>query len=69
MATNPTPLSELQNLGSPPVTRSISWADLVRREWGSEFNAPDRGVYQFSNGRQFDSTDTGSTGIYNRNLG
>ncbi len=53
------------NLGYKVTTRDISWADLVRREWGSEFSAPDHGVYVFDGGRKFDSTDKSNTGIYN----
>lgn len=52
------------NLGYKVVTRDISWDDLVRRSWGSEFSAADKGIYEFSNGRRFDSTDRGTTGIY-----
>ena len=37
---------------------------MVERAWGSEFAAPDHGIYQMSNGRRFDSTDMGTTGIY-----
>ena len=33
------------------------------------FKAPDHGIYEFSGGRKYDSTDTGNTGIYNPNLG
>ena len=40
---------------------------MVSREWGSEFRAPDHGIYQFDGGvRRFDSTDTGVTGIYRK---
>jgi hypothetical protein len=53
------------NLGAPVVTRTISWRDLAERTWGADFRAPDHGVYQFSSGRKFDSTDLDSTGIYN----
>lgn len=53
------------NLGAPVSWRNISWEDLVRRAWGSEYSAPDHKVYQFSGGRDYDSTDLGSTGIYN----
>jgi hypothetical protein len=56
------------NLGNPGVTTQRSWNDLAVRAWGGEWNAPDHNSYQFSNGRGFDSTDTGSTGIYNPNL-
>jgi hypothetical protein len=40
---------------------------MVEREWGSAFNAPDHAVYVFGGGvRKFDSTDIGTTGIYQR---
>ena len=32
--------------------------------WGSEFHAPDHGIYEFSNGARKDSTDRGKTGLY-----
>ena len=58
------------SLGLPVTTRNFSLLDMVSREWGSEFRAPDHGIYQFDGGvRRFDSTDTGITGIYNNNLG
>lgn len=54
----------------PDVTsRNFSFLDMVMRQWGAEFNAPDHGTYEFSGGRRFDSTDMGSTGIYNPALG
>jgi hypothetical protein len=64
--TTPTPpvAINLNNLGAPVVSRSILWYDLAVRAWGSEWRAPDHNSYQFSNGRGFDSTDTGTTGIY-----
>ncbi len=52
------------NLGFHVTSRTIDWAEMVRRSWGSEFNAPDHGVYEFSNGRRFDSSDRGFTGFY-----
>ena len=57
---NPNPA----NLGHKVSTRELNWADLCHRAWGSEFFAPDHAVYTFSNGRQYDSTDKGLTGIY-----
>jgi hypothetical protein len=62
--------AQLNNLGSPVTSQNYSWGDIVRRAWGSEFNAPDHNTYQFS-GRNYDSTDRGLTGIYARdnNLG
>ena len=50
--------------GKPVTSRTFSWKEMVIRQWGSEYSAPDHGVYQFSNGRRFDSTDLGVTGIY-----
>ena len=59
MATN------LGNLGYKVSSRQLNWLQMVERAWGSEFNAPDHGIYEWSNGRKFDSTDKGTTGIYN----
>lgn len=61
------PVSTVQlyaRLGNKVTTRTISWRDQVTRAWGGEFNAPDHNIYYFSNGRGFDSTDRGKTGIY-----
>lgn len=52
------------NLGPKVTTREISWADLAQKAWGSEFNAPDKGSYRFSNERKFDSTDKTGGGVY-----
>lgn len=55
------------SLGLPVSTRQFSLLEMVSRAWGSEFAAPDHGIYQFANGtRRFDSTDLGTTGIYRR---
>lgn len=51
-------------LGQKVSTRTLTWSELAERAWGSEFNAPDHGIYSFSNGRKFDSTDKNFTGIY-----
>lgn len=51
-------------LGLPVTTRSFSMNEMTRRAWGSEYSAPDHRIYQFSNGRAFDSTDIGQTGFY-----
>jgi len=51
-------------LGLPVTWRSFSFKDMAIRAWGSEYSAPDHGVYEWSNGRRFDSTDRGYTGIY-----
>jgi len=58
------------DLGLPVTWRSFSFKDMAIRAWGSEYSAPDHGVYEWSNGRRFDSTDRGYTGIYHQgNLG
>lgn len=55
------------SLGLPVTTRTFSLLEMVSRAWGSEYSAPDHGIYQFNNGaRRFDSTDLGTTGIYRR---
>jgi hypothetical protein len=56
--------SDPNNLGHKVTTREVNWGDLVQRAWGSEFFAPDHGIYEFGNGRKFDSTDKGRTGLY-----
>ena len=56
------------SLGLPVTSRTFSWNEMCRRAWGSEFSAPDHRVYQFSNGRGFDSTDRGVTGFYTRGV-
>jgi hypothetical protein len=54
-------------LGRQVTTRNFSLQEMVEREWGSSFNAPDHAVYVFGGGvRKFDSTDIGTTGIYQR---
>ncbi len=53
-------------LGFNVTLRTFSLNALVREEWGSEFSAPDHGVYRWSNNRTFDSTDLGTTGIYRK---
>jgi hypothetical protein len=58
------PISQLANLGNPVTTRQFSWMEMSIRAWGSEWAAPDHGAYEFSNGRRFDSTDQGFTGLY-----
>jgi hypothetical protein len=54
-------------LGRQVTSRQFSLLEMVSREWGSSFRAPDHRIYQFANGvRNFDSTDIGTTGIYTR---
>jgi len=73
-----TPISVVVSIGPfvpsnkpPPImkvtTRTFNLLELVTREWGSEFRAPDHRVYTFGDGkRSFDSTDMGQTGIYKK---
>jgi hypothetical protein len=63
------PLFIPPTLGKPVTTRTFSWADMAMRAWGAEFRAPDHRIYQFSGGNYKDSTDMGTSGIYNPNLG
>lgn len=56
------------SLGKPVTTRVFSWGEMARRAWGSEFSAPDHRVYEFSNGRGFDSTDRGVTSFYTHGI-
>ena len=56
--------SNIKNLGKPATSRDYLWDSMVRNAWGPEFNAPDHGIYEFSNGRKWDSTDKGLTGLY-----
>jgi len=53
-----------QNPQSKPVNTSNSTQqEKVRKAWGSEYDKSDV-VYEFSNGRKFESSDRGTTGIY-----
>lgn len=48
-----------------PVTITVwTMLDMATRAWGSEYNAPDKNIYVFSNGRGFDSTDLSRNGVY-----
>ena len=48
-----------------PTSRVIDWAALVRSAWGPEYTEADI-AYQFSNQREFKSTDSMGGGIYER---
>lgn len=49
---------------SRPVTvRHDTALARVRKAWGPEYDKSDV-VYEFSNGRKFESSDRGTTGIY-----
>lgn len=51
-------------LGHQVTTRQFSLLEMVSREWGSSFRAPDHRIYNFSNGTSRDSTDMSFNGIY-----
>ena len=53
------------NLGYKVSYRTLSWMELVIREWGTEWGRPDT-AYEWSNGRRFDCTDQYTSGIYTR---
>lgn len=46
-----------------PTTRTIDYSAQVRRVWGDEWHKRET-VYEFSNGRKFESTDQSTSGIY-----
>lgn len=45
------------------TVRTINLKDLVQKAAGKDYKKPET-VYQFSNGRKFESTDDKPTGIY-----
>jgi hypothetical protein len=49
----------------PVVNTSYSFADLVKKAEGEDYNKPDI-AYEFSNGSKKESTDKTSSGIYER---
>jgi hypothetical protein len=55
-------------LGSPVTTRVFSWREMAIDAWGEEFFAPDHGVYVWSSGRKYDSTDQSANGFYRRGI-
>jgi len=54
------------SLGYKVTSRTFSLEEMVSREWGPSFRAPDHRIYVWSNNRSFDSTDMGNTGIYQK---
>jgi hypothetical protein len=51
-------------MNQPPIKmRDLDWAALVRQREGEAYNAKEV-VYEFSNGREFKSTDSTDSGIY-----
>lgn len=60
------PLRVDPKFGYPVSYRQFSWLEMVERAWGGEWGQPIHGVYEFSNGRRFDSTDQYESGIYRK---
>lgn len=46
-----------------PHVRDLNWLQWVKTYWGIDWNKAEV-VYQFSNDRQFQSTDNTDSGIY-----
>lgn len=46
-----------------PTFLERSWKAIVLRQWGPEYNRSDD-AYEFSNGRKFESSDRGDSGVY-----
>jgi len=49
----------------PVTTRQYNAGALVRQLWGAKYNKADT-AYEFSNGKKFDSSDRGETGVYKK---
>jgi len=49
--------------GYPVTYRQYDWRTQVVRAFGPEFYRPDT-AYRFNNGRRFDDSDKGTTGVY-----
>lgn len=56
--------TNLPNISYKVTFRPVSYLDMVIRSWGEEWAENDHDIYEWSNGRMFDSTDKGITGIY-----
>ena len=53
------------NNPNPVTTRTVDYKRLIQHQNGKDHQKPEV-VYQFSNGRKFDSTDKAESGIYRR---
>ena len=56
-------MADQTNGSAPPTVRIIDWQGLVRKAWGDEWLKKEK-VYECSDGRKYESTDSGTTGIY-----
>lgn len=64
MANYTPPPVALPNISYKVTYRVITQRDIVIRAWGEEWAENDKDIYEWANGRDFDSTDKGITGIY-----
>ena len=64
MANYTPPRTFLPNISYKVTYRTVTQRDLAIRAWGEEWSEDDHDIYEWSNGREFDSTDRGNTGIY-----
>jgi len=64
----PAPGKNANDLGYDVTARDYSWLSFCTISWGDEFHQPDHGIYEFSNGRKFDSTDQYTTGVYRKDV-
>lgn len=60
------PPKALRNISYKVTYRVVTQRDLAIRAWGEEWAENDHDIYEWSNGREFDSTDKGITGIYGK---
>jgi len=60
------PPRSLPNIDYKVTYRVVTQRDLVIRSWGEEWAENDHDIYEWANGRDFDSTDKGITGIYGK---
>lgn len=49
--------------GKPVSFGTVNLAQIIRQLWGPQYYRPDTG-YEFSNGRRFDASDQGTSGVY-----
>lgn len=60
------PPRSLPNISYKVTYRVVTQRDLVIRAWGEEWAENDPDIYEWANGRSFDSSDKGITGIYGK---
>ncbi len=58
------PPKSLPNISYKVTYREVTQRDLAIRAWGEGWAENDHDIYEWPNGRMFDSTDKGINGIY-----